>query len=57
MAFKVESGTMKAYAYIDKGKLDTFPLITHYYPLSRIDEAYRLFENKEDNVIKVAIEN
>ena len=57
MAFKVESGTMKAYTYIEKGKLDTFPLITHYYPLSRIDEAYRLFENKEDNVIKVAIEN
>ena len=55
MAVKVESGTMKA--YIEKGKLDTFPLITHYYPLSRIDEAYRLFENKEDNVIKVAIEN
>ena len=24
-------------------------------PLSRIDEAYRIFENKEDGVIKIAI--
>ena len=39
------------------GKIDTTPLITHRFPLSRIDEAYRLFENKEDGVIKIAIYN
>ena len=39
-----------------EGKLDTEPLITHTYPLSQIDEAYELFENKRDGVIKVAIE-
>ena len=33
------------------------PLITHSFPLSRIDEAYRLFKNKEDGVIKVAVIN
>ena len=38
------------------GKVDTEPLITHTYPLSKIDEAYELFENKRDGVIKVAIE-
>ena len=40
---------------IAEGKLDTEPLITHTYPLSKIDEAYELFENKRDGVIKVAI--
>ena len=42
---------------IEGGKIDTTPLITHRFPLSRIAEAYSLFENKEDGVIKVAIYN
>ncbi len=42
---------------IEEGKIDTTPLITHRFPLSRIAEAYNLFENKEDGVIKVAIYN
>ena len=42
---------------IEQGKIDTIPLITHRFPLERIEEAYRLFENKEDGVIKVAIYN
>ena len=41
---------------IAEGKLDTEPLITHTYPLQRIDEAYELFEHKLDGVIKVAVE-
>ena len=41
---------------IATGRLDTTPLITHRYPLSRIEEAYRLFESKRDGVIKVAVE-
>ncbi len=41
---------------ISDGKLDTEPLITHTYPLHRIDEAYELFERKLDGVIKVAVE-
>lgn len=42
---------------IEEGKIDTTPLITHRFPLSRIAEAYSLFEDKEDGVIKVAIYN
>ena len=42
---------------IEEGKIDTTPLITHRFPLSRIEEAYHLFENREDGVIKVAITN
>lgn len=37
------------------GQLDTTPLITHHYPLDRIDEAYRLFESHANGVIKVAV--
>lgn len=40
---------------IEQDKIDTTPLITHRYPLSRIEEAYELFEQKRDGVIKVAI--
>lgn len=40
---------------IAEGRLDTTPLVTHRYPLSRIGDAYRLFERREDGVIKVAI--
>ncbi|WP_294472793.1 alcohol dehydrogenase [uncultured Bacteroides sp.] len=40
---------------IEKGMIDTTPLITHKFPLDEIEEAYRIFENKLDNVIKVAI--
>ena len=41
---------------IEAGKIDTTPLITHRFPLSEIEEAYRIFENKLDGVIKVAVE-
>ena len=40
---------------IEHGKLDTTPLITHRFPLSEIEEAYRIFESRLDGVIKVAI--
>ena len=40
---------------IEEGKIDTTPLITHTYALKDIDEAYALFENRRDGVIKVAI--
>ena len=42
-------------ALIQAGQLDTVPLITHTYPLSRIEEAYDLFAHRRDGVIKVAI--
>ena len=42
--------------HIAAGRLDTTALITHTYPLRRIQEAYDLFEQRRDGVIKVAIE-
>ena len=40
---------------IQKGKLDTSPLITHRTTLEHIMEAYEIFEKKQDGVIKFAI--
>lgn len=40
---------------IEEGKIDTTPLITHKFPLNRIEEAYHIFGNRLENVIKVAI--
>ncbi|MBE6812932.1 MAG: alcohol dehydrogenase [Ruminococcaceae bacterium] len=40
---------------IEKGKLDTTPLITHFYPFEKIEEAYEVFENRTDGCIKIAI--
>ena len=41
---------------IEEGKIDTTPLITHRYKLADIADAYELFENKRDGVIKVVVE-
>ncbi len=40
---------------IEEKKIDTTPLITHEFALSDIDKAYDVFENRKDNVIKVAV--
>lgn len=37
------------------GRLDLHPLLTHVFPLHRIAEAYQLFGERRDNVIKVAV--
>lgn len=41
---------------ISDGLIDTTPLISHRFKLSEIEEAYHVFENGLDGVIKVAIE-
>ena len=42
---------------IEQGKIDTTSLITHKYKLEDIEKAYEIFENKQDNVMKVTISN
>jgi 2-desacetyl-2-hydroxyethyl bacteriochlorophyllide A dehydrogenase len=38
------------------GRVDLTPLLTHRFRLNQIQEAYRLFSERSDGVIKVAIE-
>jgi alcohol dehydrogenase len=42
-------------AVIASGRIDLGPMVTHRFPLSRIEEAYDLFANQRDGVLKVAI--
>ncbi len=37
------------------GRLDLGPLITHRFSLDQIEEAYELFGNQRDGVVKVAL--
>lgn len=40
---------------VSSGRLDLRPLITHRFSLDQIKEAYELFGNRRDGVMKVAI--
>ena len=40
---------------VRRGRLDLTPLITHRFGLDQIEEAYELFGNQRDGVVKVAI--
>lgn len=40
---------------ISAGRVDTRPLVTHRFTLDQIEEAYELFANQRDGVLKVAI--
>ena len=42
-------------ALVQHGRLDLTPLLTHRYPLDRIIDAYELFADRRDGVLKVAI--
>ena len=41
---------------IEQGLIDTTPLITHWYSMEDIEEAYRVFENRETEEIKNVID-
>lgn len=40
---------------IQTGKIDLSPIITHRMPLSDVEKAFDIFQNRKENVIKVAI--
>ena len=40
---------------VQSGRFDPTPLLTHRYPLADIGEAYRVFSNRLDGVLKIAI--
>ena len=40
---------------VEMGRFDPTPLITHRFPLEEIGDAYRVFSNRLDGVLKVAI--
>jgi len=40
---------------VRSGRFDPMPLVTHTLPLERIEDAYRLFGERRDGVLKVAL--
>ena len=40
---------------VASGRVDLRPLVTHRFTLDQIEEAYELFANQRDGVLKVAI--
>jgi len=40
---------------VASGRIDLEPMVTHRFPLDRIEEAYDLFSNQRDGVLKIAI--
>ncbi|RCL00609.1 MAG: Alcohol dehydrogenase Adh [Candidatus Tokpelaia sp. JSC188] len=40
---------------LESGRIDLNPLVTHTYSLDKIEEAYELFANQRDGVMKIAI--
>ncbi|WP_347091759.1 zinc-binding dehydrogenase [Sphingomonas parapaucimobilis] len=42
-------------AMVAGGRVDTGALVTHHFPLDRIESAYELFVHQRDGVLKVAI--
>jgi alcohol dehydrogenase len=47
--------TAKLLGLVESGRVDLRPLITHTFPLSHAIEAYELFENHQDDCIKVLL--
>ena len=40
---------------VQSGRFDPTPLLTHRFPLADIGEAYQIFGDRRDGVLKVAI--
>ncbi len=45
----------KLMVLVRHGRLDLSPLITHRFSLDEIEDAYDLFGNQKDGVVKVAL--
>jgi threonine dehydrogenase-like Zn-dependent dehydrogenase len=51
----VQSYWKELLGYIEKGFVDPTFIITHVFPLDRAEEAYKVFDEHKDNVIKVLL--
>ena len=45
----------KMFDMIQKGEIDPTEIISHRIPLDRADEAYQIFNDREDECIKVVL--
>lgn len=45
-----------AMQWLSEGRIDVTPIITHRFPLAEIQQAFELFRDRKDGVIKVIVE-
>lgn len=45
-----------AMRWIEEGRIDVAPIITHRFPLARLQEAFELFRDRRDGAIKVIVD-
>lgn len=45
-----------AMKWLSEGRIDVAPIITHRFPLAEIQQAFDLFQNRTDGVLKVIVE-
>ena len=48
-------GLHEAMRAVDEGRIDPFPLLTHGYPLDRIDEAFEALSSRPDGFLKATV--
>ena len=53
----LRESTRSAMAMIAAGRIDLEPLVTHTYPLERIDQAFEALRSKPPGFIKAVIVN
>ena len=44
-----------AMQWISEGRIDVSPIITHRYPLAKLQEAFELFRDRTEGAIKVIV--
>ena len=52
----VERDMHMALEYIVQGRFDPSPIITHRFPLERVQEAYEMYADRRDGCVKVIVE-
>jgi threonine dehydrogenase-like Zn-dependent dehydrogenase len=52
----VELDIAMALRYIQDGRMDVTPILTHRFPLDRVREAYELFAERKDGCVKVVVQ-
>ena len=45
-----------AMQWIGEGRINVAPIITHRFPLAKLQEAFELFRDRQDGAIKVIVE-
>lgn len=52
---EIDGDIAVALEFIEQGRIDVAPILTHRFPFSRVHEAYELFAERRDGCVKVIV--